>query len=190
MKVVKPAIVPGLVFNRLTVIEDTKKVNKHNRKLWRCRCVCGKFIEVDGNRLKQGNAQSCGCLRVENGRKTVNKINPRNTQGTKVSKFNQLVRSYKGTAKKRNLNFELKEIQIKDIVSKPCHYCGYYPKDSRDKNCYKYIDTYNGIDRIDNSLGYNVQNCVPCCEHCNYAKNNYSYEEFINWIKRLVNFNK
>ncbi len=29
---------------------------------------------------------------------------------------------------------------------------------------------YNGIDRVDNSKGYILSNCKPCCGHCNYIK--------------------
>jgi hypothetical protein len=40
----------------------------------------------------------------------------------------------------------------------------------------------NGIDRIDNRLGYERANSIPCCSICNFAKNSMSYEDFIKWI--------
>lgn len=36
----------------------------------------------------------------------------------------------------------------------------------------------NGVDRIDNLVGYTDGNCVPCCQSCNIAKNSFSVEEF------------
>lgn len=30
---------------------------------------------------------------------------------------------------------------------------------------------YNGVDRLDNALGYTRENCVPACRPCNAAKN-------------------
>lgn len=43
----------------------------------------------------------------------------------------------------------------------------------------------NGIDRIDSEVGYTKENTVPCCKYCNTAKNTMSYNEFIEWIKRV-----
>jgi len=49
-----------------------------------------------------------------------------------------------------------------------------------------YFDyTYNGLDRIDNAKGYILDNVVPCCKHCNYAKRNMSTEKFYNLIKSI-----
>jgi hypothetical protein len=47
---------------------------------------------------------------------------------------------------------------------KPCYYCGELSK---------------GIDRLDSTKGYEVENCVSCCEQCNYMKLDYTQEEFI-----------
>lgn len=47
---------------------------------------------------------------------------------------------------------------------------------------------YNGLDRRDNAQGYTLENTVPCCKFCNFAKNVYSEEDFIGWINRLVKF--
>ena len=44
----------------------------------------------------------------------------------------------------------------------------------------------NGIDRIDNNIGYTKENSVPCCEICNKAKRDMSYNDFINYLKRIV----
>lgn len=46
--------------------------------------------------------------------------------------------------------------------------------------------TYNGVDRVNNSDGYTIKNCVPCCAICNYAKRDLSETEFVAWARRLV----
>lgn len=47
---------------------------------------------------------------------------------------------------------------IKNIMTKPCYYCG---------------DTHRvGGDRIDNSKGHTKDNIIPCCYDCNCARNN------------------
>ena len=35
---------------------------------------------------------------------------------------------------------------------------------------------YNGIDRIDNKLGYIKGNMTPCCKICNHAKHDLTFE--------------
>ena len=64
-----PAI-PGQRFSRLVVIEDLGHVyGKLHRRAALCRCDCGdeKIIAVDN--LRQGNSQSCGCIKKEDDRR-------------------------------------------------------------------------------------------------------------------------
>lgn len=78
-----------------------------------------------------------------------------------------------------------------------CHYCGLEPQGTcypttkkggrKSKMEYDHDrpSKFNGIDRIDSSKGYSIDNCVTCCKHCNYAKRSMSVNEFKDWIKRL-----
>ena len=50
-------------FGRLTVIEDTNKINKNRHKIQKCRCDCGTIIEIPSDKLNTKTTQSCGCLR-------------------------------------------------------------------------------------------------------------------------------
>ena len=65
-----------------------------------------------------------------------------------------------------------------------CHYCGIEEKDFPavwGKSFYGGIKRGRilEIDRIDNSLGYDVTNCVLACALCNMAKSDkFTYEEF------------
>lgn len=47
---------------------------------------------------------------------------------------------------------------------------------------------YNGIDRVDNTKGYTIDNVVPCCGICNMAKGKLNQQEFQNWIKRVYKY--
>jgi len=51
------------VFGRLTVLSKSHK--QRNGVHWLCRCVCGNTTVVNGNALKRGTTQSCGCLHRE-----------------------------------------------------------------------------------------------------------------------------
>jgi hypothetical protein len=44
---------------------------------------------------------------------------------------------------------------------------------------------YNGIDRIENTKGYSIDNCAPCCKICNNSKSTLSKEEWFYWIKQV-----
>ena len=51
-------------FGRLVVIEKTD--HKSNRSVvWRCKCDCGNETLVRNDSLRNGNTQSCGCLKKE-----------------------------------------------------------------------------------------------------------------------------
>jgi hypothetical protein len=41
------------------------------------------------------------------------------------------------------------------------------------------VYVYNGIDRLDSSKGYVLENCVPCCSEINWAKRVMSFEDFV-----------
>lgn len=44
----------------------------------------------------------------------------------------------------------------------------------------------NGIDRVNNDLGYINNNVVSCCKTCNLAKSSLTLIEFKNWINNLI----
>lgn len=54
----------GKKFGRLTVVAFVK-MNKHYAQVWKCKCDCGKEIEVVRQSLISGNTRSCGCLNDE-----------------------------------------------------------------------------------------------------------------------------
>lgn len=80
---------------------------------------------------------------------------------------------YKGRAKRNGLSFTLTKEQFDFLVAQPCTYCG---------------DFGGGIDRKDSSKGYDLDNCTPCCQHCNTAKMDRPVEEFLKWIEKISKF--
>lgn len=81
---------------------------------------------------------------------------------------------YKRKAKERGLKFKLSFREFMSFWSKSCFYC-------------KSEINLIGLDRVDNNLGYTVENCVSCCEICNRMKLQLSLEFFINHCKKIVN---
>jgi len=101
-------------------------------------------------------------------------------------------RHYQGAAKKRNKEWNLTFEEFKTIVSQDCHYCGMPPKMIQFLySNLKSINEHNkfvrnGIDRVDNSVGYIRENVVACCKECNFAKKDMSVESFIAMAKRIA----
>ena len=91
---------------------------------------------------------------------------------------------YKKNAKKRNIDFNLTKEEFYNITSKPCYYCNDYSNNDINNKL------YNGVDRIDSSIGYEINNVVPCCDICNKMKLDYSKEFFINHINKIANYMK
>lgn len=176
----------GMRFERLIVTRLVKKA-KHTK--WECLCDCGKIKIAHGSNLRGGKTKSCGCLRIEQATARLKKV-VRYTLPEGKGSCNFLMNRYKQAAKKRNLEFNLTSDEFQDLTSKNCHYCGQPPKKKikgkRSNGSY----TFNGIDRINSNEDYTKENCVSCCYFCNYAKNDYSLEEFMEWIHRLVEFRK
>lgn len=52
----------GKTFNYLTVLERSEN-NNHKAVYWKCKCVCGKIIDVAGADLTRGTTKSCGCMK-------------------------------------------------------------------------------------------------------------------------------
>ena len=61
----------GQKFGRLFVIERAPKNDRV--AWWRCRCDCGKIIDVRGTLLRSGETTSCGCYRADLGRAQLTK---------------------------------------------------------------------------------------------------------------------
>ena len=60
----------GERFGRLEVVEFVGK-SKFRQSLYNCKCDCGEYTIVDGNKLKSGHTVSCGCYRKEMARHNI-----------------------------------------------------------------------------------------------------------------------
>ncbi len=53
-------------YGKLTVCDRSSgRYDKYGHYLWKCICDCGNVCYVKGAQLRNGNTQSCGCLRSE-----------------------------------------------------------------------------------------------------------------------------
>jgi hypothetical protein len=179
----------GAISKHLTLIDFRyKNTDKKRYKMLVCECVCGNIVETHRFTFLNGFKKSCGCL---------------NGKEAGVATWNSLYRQYKHDAKKRKYVFDLNIQQFKTICSNNCYYCNIEPKLTNhyvDSNGNHYRPDIsiervekswvknNGIDRVDNSVGYIITNCVASCVMCNQMKMDQTEREFLNKIKTIYEF--
>lgn len=102
--------------------------------------------------------------------------------------FNHLYRRYKGAAKWRGLSFSLTREDVRGITKRNCEYCGAEPAQVCVRPGSEGSDyIYNGIDRVNNEIGYEIENVVPACGKCNSIKRAMTKKDFVNWIDTVYN---
>lgn len=89
------------------------------------------------------------------------------------NRYKKLVREAK---EKRNIEIKLTFEEFSDIViGQNCYYCGSFEK--------------IGVDRIESSEWYEIDNCIPCCDTCNMIKNTVDVYSFVHKCKNIVKYN-
>lgn len=137
----------GVRFGKLVCVRPNG-VNKYNRTLWEVRCDCGRVKTVVLADLKSGNTKSCGCRR---GLTSV-------THGATIGG--------KGTR-----TYNVYQSMLARCYNKNSKYYDYYGGRGIGV-CKRWRDSFENfredmgeapkgrsIDRIDNSLGYEPDNC-------------------------------
>ena len=169
----------GHRFGRLIAKSPIKKVGSNRRAYsWLCVCDCGSEAIVDTGHLSSGHTKSCGCAQLDGVRKA---------SGFSAKK--RTLRDYKTKAKLRGFCWKLSDEEFDILTSYICYYCGTKASNRcapSANGCF----IYNGIDRINNLLGYTLENTVSCCKICNIAKRDMSQEAFLAWAERVVNHSR
>lgn len=187
----------GTIIGKVKIIEfdSVKEGNGRNIYYYKYECICGNIETAPKNSLLQSkkarNTYCCSKCRkdkLSEWAKTakIKYIDP--IEG----KCSILFSNYRAKCKKKNWEFSLTFEYFKKLVTSNCHYCDLEPNKCRQYRAKSRLGLsriyFNGVDRLNSSLGYNINNVVPCCEDCNKAKRNLSYEQFLNLIKRIYEF--
>jgi len=117
----------------------------------------------------------------------------KNRKGDSKTCLGSLFHIYEHQAKMRGLIFELTKEQFAEFTKQNCWYCGQKPAQilhttprQCKRGCKSAYYLYNGIDRVDNTIGYTEANCISCCGQCNRMKNVLHAEDFIIHIRKIV----
>jgi hypothetical protein len=159
----------GKVFGRLRVMKfdgyrrfkgGQNRPNGASRGMWLCQCECGNTTIVETSSLTTGNAKSCGCLQRHRASEAKTGTIPKSRLRLGESEMRRTFRNCRRTALKKGFAFELDVETFHRITRSNCHYCGAEPagfsKTGRAFGPY----VHNGIDRVNNNLGYLMSNCV------------------------------
>jgi hypothetical protein len=173
----------GLKYGKLLVLEASERRDSSGGIFYLCQCDCGTVKDVSKNKLKRGHTRSCGCLNTFNREKKQRRLL---LPGEAL--FNKILYSYKSSAIKRKIDWQISNDIAIALLKGSCFYCGSPPCRLKD---YKRLNgkvLFNGIDRVNNNIGYIEENLVSCCSKCNFAKHTMSLEEFKNHVTKIYNF--
>lgn len=167
--------ITGQRFNNWTVILRCEN-DANNNTTWLCRCSCGSEVKIGQSNLRSGASSRCKDC------KYAAKI-----QSDKTATISRYLSDYKSNAKSRNLAWQLSYEEFESLVTQVCYYCNCSPTLKSGWRAYASRKfAVNGIDRFDNSLGYTLNNCMPCCTICNMAKKTLHGSEFIRHCKAVA----
>lgn len=191
--------ITGQIFGRLTVIR------KHpDPCMWECLCRCGKTTLATGTNLRRGNTTSCGCFHLEklvaynqevksievswqaDLNLYVRKVGYRRNRTSRGLGSNQFTLRKRGQDHDEHpsLQWDLTLDQYIGLVTSDCYYCGKPPHQKPKGVRMDPSLRRSGIDRVDNSKGYALENCVSCCVFCNREKRAQTIGQFVENTRR------
>ena len=91
--------------------------------------------------------------------------------------FHSAFTDYVYRCKQKNRVIEISCDDFSQLQSEPCYLCG---------KCTTHLHK-NGIDRFDSGVGYVLKNCRPCCGECNYMKNDFDFQQFMDKLLAIYN---
>lgn len=165
---------PALLNKKPLLIESRRSKSGSTYNVFYFECACGESIKAQSSQLKTHSGKC---------RKCTQKIRP----------YEHILNELKHTCKKKGYTFTITYEEFLTFIDRPCNYCDKklaFNKHTRDSNS-NYVSRAYQLDRKNNSLGYTIDNVVPCCWECNRLKSNiYSYEEFMRISVVLKQINK
>jgi len=149
----------------LLTVESYSHKDKFNNKIWKCKCDCGNDTFVSTASLRKGTTTSCKCNQYKKGKNVHNYSGYEDITGTRWN-------SIRGGAKARNLSFDISKEDIWKILLKQNYKCALSGIDVSFKN------NTASIDRINNDIGYSIDNVWIVHKDINLMRNKFNIEYF------------
>jgi hypothetical protein len=155
-------------FGKLTVLPYVGWRQGRKELFVLTRCDCGKEILQMPHTLQAGKVESCGCSRYAK-HDYYTQARP---DGNRQFKYGsrQHYGNMKQGSEKRGISFNLTYEEFASFLSRECFYCS---------------TKATGLDRRDSNKGYEVDNIVSCCKHCNRMKNTLTHDAFLELVKKI-----
>lgn len=175
----------GETYEHLTVIERLPN-GRRGEAVYRCRCVCGNFSKVRGQsfsgRKKIRRCKKCGYA------DHLSKIHAISAKPSgEAACWAAYCQGRSSNAKSRGIAWEISFEDWVILSQRACHYCGSPPSNLSRGGYGRNGDySYNGLDRVDNDVGYVLKNVVPCCKSCNHAKSDLRVEDFLLLVNKIA----
>ena len=160
------------MFGYLTVISYIE-TNKNRNKVWLCQCVCGKTTKATTKVLRNGHTTSCGCKQHKKGAESVFFKGFKDISGSRWYEIRHGARS-------RNLSFNITKEDV------------WYIFTNQNQKCkltglpVSFLDNSASVDRINNDVGYEVNNIQIVHKDTNAMRSNYTIDYFVEMCKQVA----
>lgn len=191
---------PGDLIGDYELIECTGR----QEGKWKAKCIkCGKEQIIRISNAQKRISSGCSYCNPHFGQRM-----PQNTFGQnryiKPILYTLDERSYRSYKKKfENFNsrstckykeFNLTLEEWTRLIHGNCFYCGAPPtsdnqwnKGNNKRKTAPEDFRINGIDRVDSSKGYTIDNCVSCCKMCNSMKQDIEVNNWYRQMRKILN---
>lgn len=143
----------GQIFTHLTVLSYAGTHPSKKQRLWNCRCVCGKIVQVGSTAMLQKRIKSCGCRQFD---KSMCAIHGQTYSPTHNS-WASMIRRCHGKANEHDtVNYQKRGITVCDrwrFGENGAHPFLCFLADMGERP-----DELT-LERKDNNLGYSPENC-------------------------------
>lgn len=166
-------------YDFIKVIEQTDKRAYGGNIIWKVECCCGKIVFWTKRQIQY--YKSCGCKKTGLHYQKVWK-----GCGEISGAFFSSIRK---NARDRKIEFKIKVQDVWELFLRQDRKCALTGVDLKFGNKRLHEETTASLDRIDSKKGYVIENLQWLHKRVNFMKQQFDQQEFIDWCKKIVEFN-
>jgi hypothetical protein len=137
--------------------------------VWELKCDCGNTYHAISEFLSNGSVKSCGCQR-----KTLNRTPCGSTT------LHRYLKNFRGNSQRTKIFFTLQENDLKTLIEKQNYKCALSGINI------SFEENTASLDRINNDIGYMLENVQWVHRTINYMKNVLPQNTFIEFCKAVA----